>query len=227
MPLTPDAIFPEATVPPPDPAWMQPTIRGPMPVPPQALPVPTATYLAPQASVWPGVPGVWGQAAQLPPGGLPPTGAQLPPGGLPNSGAALTAAAAATWGAAPSYGSPHCPCSLLGTSPAGRDAAAPAADGAVAWGRVPRGAPAARRHLPAAGPRPPRPPASSFAGTTTAGAGAPRALHPARHLGVADGALSGRRGAHGGPGAPSAHRRVPPSRHGSARLQHRSAGLRG
>ena len=83
MPLTPDAIFSEATVPPPDPAWMQPTIRGPMPVPPQALPVPTATYLAPQASVWPGVPGVWGQAAQLPPGGLPPTGAQLPPGGLP------------------------------------------------------------------------------------------------------------------------------------------------
>ena len=86
MPLTPDAIFPEATVPPPDPAWMQPTIRGPMPVPPQALPVPTATYLAPQASVWPGVPGVWGQAARLPPGGLPPTGAPLPPGGLPPTG---------------------------------------------------------------------------------------------------------------------------------------------
>ncbi|XP_040551270.1 inverted formin-2-like, partial [Gallus gallus] len=86
VPLTPDAIFSEATVPPPDPAWMQPTIRGPMPVPPQALPVPTATYLAPQASVWPGVPGVWGQAARLPPGGLPPTGAPLPPGGLPPTG---------------------------------------------------------------------------------------------------------------------------------------------
>ncbi|XP_031467912.1 wiskott-Aldrich syndrome protein family member 1-like, partial [Phasianus colchicus] len=82
VPLTPDAIYVEATVPPPDPAWMQPTVRGPMPVPPQPSPVPTATYLAPQASVWPGGPGVWGQAAQLPPGGLPPTPAQLPPGGL-------------------------------------------------------------------------------------------------------------------------------------------------
>ena len=103
MPLTPDAIFPEATVPPPDPAWMQPTIRGPMPVPPRPLPVPTATYLAPQASVWPGVPGVWGQAAQLPPGGLPPTvGLHLPvlqllPGGL-HPGTAPPTAPAHCWG---------------------------------------------------------------------------------------------------------------------------------
>ena len=73
MPVTPDATFPQPTVLPPDPAWMQPTIRGPMPVPPQPLPVPSATHLAPQASVWPGVPGIWGQAAeQLLPGGLHP-----------------------------------------------------------------------------------------------------------------------------------------------------------
>ena len=82
MPLTPDAIFATATVPPPDPAWMQPTVRGPMPVPPQPFPVPTAAHLAPQASACPGLPAVWGRAAQLPPGGPPPTPAQLPPGGL-------------------------------------------------------------------------------------------------------------------------------------------------
>ncbi|XP_048784318.1 uncharacterized protein LOC125685370 [Lagopus muta] len=43
VPLTPDAIFLLATVPPPDPTWMQPTIRGPMPVPSlqeQVLPMP-------------------------------------------------------------------------------------------------------------------------------------------------------------------------------------------
>ncbi|XP_025010139.2 MAGE-like protein 2 isoform X2 [Gallus gallus] len=67
---------------------MQPTIRGPRPVPPQPLPVPTATYLVPQASVWPGVPGIQGQVVQLPPGGLLLPRAQLlpvvqlPPGGL-------------------------------------------------------------------------------------------------------------------------------------------------
>ena len=82
MPLTPDAIFATATVPPPDPVWMQPTVRGPMPVPPQPFPVPTAAHLAPQASACPGLPAVWGRAAQLPPGGPPPTPAQLPPGGL-------------------------------------------------------------------------------------------------------------------------------------------------
>lgn len=227
MPLTPDAIFPEATVPPPDPAWMQPTIRGPMPVPPQALPVPTATYLAPQASVWPGVPGVWGQAAQLPPGGLPPTGAQLPPGGLPPTlGLHLPLLQLLPGGLHPAMAPPTAPAhcwghpllagTLLPQQPMGLW------PGAVFHGepRSPQ-APACRRPPAAPAPRQffcryhhcrsrcspcpaPCPPPGS------------RRWSPFRTP------WCSRRTR-----APSAHRRVPPSRHGSARLQHRSAGLRG
>ncbi|XP_031461910.1 uncharacterized protein LOC116237102 [Phasianus colchicus] len=60
---------------------MQPSIGRAMLVSPQPLPVPSVTHVAPQASVWPGLPGVQGQGAQLPPGGLPPAVVQLPPGG--------------------------------------------------------------------------------------------------------------------------------------------------
>ena len=94
--------------------------------------------------------------------GCPGTGSAAP-----TWGAASICGSAPTLGAAPSYGSPHGPRPRLHPSPAGR---------AVAWGRAPRGAPAARRQLPAAGPPSPRP----SAGTSSAAAGAPRALHPAQ-----------------------------------------------
>ena len=61
---------------------MQPSIGAAVLLSFQPLYVPTITYVVPQASVWPGVPGVQGQGAQLPPGELPPSVGQLPPWGL-------------------------------------------------------------------------------------------------------------------------------------------------
>lgn len=48
VPQTPDATFTGSAVPPTANAWMQPSIRRPMPVPFQPLPVLTAMYLVPQ-----------------------------------------------------------------------------------------------------------------------------------------------------------------------------------
>ena len=80
---TPDASFPGSSVPPPATAAMQPNVSGAVPASIQPLPVPNVAYVVPQASVWPGVPGVQGQGVQLLPGGMPPTVLQLPPGGMP------------------------------------------------------------------------------------------------------------------------------------------------
>ena len=80
---TPDAILFGAFVPPPATAAMKTTIGGAVPVSFQPIPAPNVTSMVPQASVQPGVPGVQGQGAQLPPGAMPQTVLQLPAGAMP------------------------------------------------------------------------------------------------------------------------------------------------
>ena len=82
---TPDAILFGAFVPPPATAAMQTTIGGAVPVSFQPIPAPNVTSMVPQASVQPGVPGVQGQGAQLPLGGMPLTVVQLPAGAMPET----------------------------------------------------------------------------------------------------------------------------------------------
>lgn len=72
-------------VPPPATAAMQTTIGGAVPVSFQSVPAPNVTSMVPQASVQPGVPGVQGQGAQLPLGGMPLTVVQLPAGAMPET----------------------------------------------------------------------------------------------------------------------------------------------
>ncbi|XP_046787726.1 basic proline-rich protein-like [Gallus gallus] len=62
---------------------MKTTIGGAVPVSFQPIPAPNVTSMVPQASVQPGVPGVQGQGAQLPPGAMPQTVLQLPAGAMP------------------------------------------------------------------------------------------------------------------------------------------------
>ncbi|XP_048784256.1 nascent polypeptide-associated complex subunit alpha, muscle-specific form-like isoform X2 [Lagopus muta] len=86
---------------------MQPTFgNAAVPVTLQPLYVPVVTHVVPQ--VWPGVPRVWGQGAQLPPGGPPPSVRQLPPWGL-HPGTAPPAAPAHRWGHPLQAGTPQPP----------------------------------------------------------------------------------------------------------------------
>ncbi|XP_052529677.1 fidgetin-like protein 2 [Tympanuchus pallidicinctus] len=89
------------------PAAMQPTFGNAAAlVTPQPLYVPAVTSVVPQ--VWPGVPRVRGQGAQLPPGGPPPSVRQLPPWGL-HPGTAPPAAPAHRWGHPLQAGTPQPP----------------------------------------------------------------------------------------------------------------------
>lgn len=191
-----------------------------------------------------------GAALAAPPGTHPPLraapGHRLARGaGGPGAGAAAPRrGAAGTWGAPPTRGAPPAawaaprrgaaPCcgaapphrsSLgprlpVGTARGDGDGAAPGSPLAGARGRAPWGAPAPRRHLPAAGPCPPRPPTPPRPGASAAGAGAPRAPHPDQQPGAAAGALRPRRGAQRGPGAPAARPHSPRACPGSNDRQH-------
>ena len=90
---TPDATLFGAFVPPPATAAMKTTVGGAVPVSFQPIPAPNVTSMVPQASVQPGVPGVQGQGAQLPPGAMPQTVLQLPAGAMPAAVAQLPAGA--------------------------------------------------------------------------------------------------------------------------------------
>ena len=137
VPQTPDATFTGSAVTPTANAWMQPSIRRPMSVPFQPLPVLTAMYLVPQHSVWLGVPGVPGHIVQLPPRG--------PPGWLQ-----------------PGVNPPRAPVQHWRHPVVAAMLLPQAADGAGAQGCAPQGAPAAWKHLSTTGPQLPQPPTSNF-----------------------------------------------------------------
>ncbi|XP_071888160.1 uncharacterized protein [Anas platyrhynchos] len=130
--------------------------------------------------------------------------------------------AAPCCGAAPPQRSCGCPQCLPAPADVDGDAGAPGWCSPLlgAQGRAPWGAPAPRRHLPAAGPCLPRPPTTPHDRASAAGAGAPRAPHPQQQPGAAAGALLACRGAQRGPGAPAARPHSPRACPGSSDCQH-------